>query len=102
MRQKLRSLELERRKEALEEIIKPKELGVIKEVQYPKWMANIVMVKKKKTGGWGLYIDLSNLNVAFPKDSYPLPNIDILIDKRSSGFELLVLWMHILGITRSI
>lgn len=42
---------------------------------------------RKATVGWRLCVDFTNLNATYPKDSYPLPNIDSLIN-RSSGFEL--------------
>lgn len=34
----------------------------------------------KAGGKWRMRIDLTNLNSACPKDSYPLPHIDALID----------------------
>ena len=45
------------------------------EVYYPHWLANIVLVKKAN-GKWRMYIDFTNLNKTFPKDSFPLPRID--------------------------
>ena len=61
--------------------------GFISEVQFPKWIANVVLVKKSN-GKWRMCIDYSDLNRACPKDFYPLPNIDQLIDA-TSGHELL-------------
>ena len=61
--------------------------GFITEVQFPKWIANVVLVKKSN-GKWCMCIDYSDLNRACPKDFYPLPNIDQLIDA-TSGHELL-------------
>jgi hypothetical protein len=46
--------------------------NVIREVLYPKWLANKVPVKKKN-GKWRMFIDLTDLNKATPKDNYPLP-----------------------------
>lgn len=43
---------------------------------------------KKKTAKWHMFVDSTNLNKAFPKDPYLLPEIDRLIDA-SSGFRLL-------------
>lgn len=54
---------------------------------------------RKAVGGWSLYTDFTNLNVACPKDSYPLPIIDSLIDK-SSGFELFSFMDAYLGINQ--
>ena len=54
---------------------KLKRAGAIKEVFYPKWLANTVVVKKK-TGKWRVYVDFTDLNKACPKDPFPLPRID--------------------------
>ena len=35
---------------------------------------------KKANGKWRMCIDFTNLNRAYPKDSYPLPRIDTLVD----------------------
>ena len=51
----------------------------IKEVYYPDWLANVVMVKKASKK-WRMCVDFMNLNKACPKDSYPLTWIDILVD----------------------
>ncbi|KAA3471108.1 Transposon Ty3-G Gag-Pol polyprotein [Gossypium australe] len=51
----------------------------IREVEYPDWISNIMMIKKV-TGKWGMCIDLTNMNKACPKDSFPLPSIDRLVD----------------------
>ena len=62
-----------------EEVIKLKKAGTIKEVFYPKWLANTVMVKKKN-GKWRVYVDFTDLNKACPKDPFPMPQIDRLVD----------------------
>ena len=46
---------------------------------YPDWLANVVMVKKAN-GKWRMCVDSTDLNKACPKDSYPLPQIDTLVD----------------------
>ena len=51
----------------------------IKEVDYPEWLANVVLVSKGE-GRWRLCIDFTDLNKACQKDNYPLPRIDALID----------------------
>ena len=58
---------------------KLKEAEFILDVYYPDWLANIVMVKKVN-GKWKMCVDFMDLNKACPKDSYPLPRIDILMD----------------------
>ena len=58
---------------------KLKQAGAIKEVFYPKWLANMVVVKKKN-GKWGICVDFTNLNKTCPKDPFPMPRIDQLVD----------------------
>jgi len=43
------------------------------------WLANVVMVTKSNDN-WRMCVDYKNLNSACPKDTYPLPNIDRLVD----------------------
>ena len=62
-----------------EEVQKLLEAKAIKEVNYPKWLANTVVVKKK-SGKWRVCVDFTDLNKACPKDSFPLPKIDQMID----------------------
>ena len=63
------------------------EAGFIREVVYPTSLSNIVMVKKSN-GKWRMYVDYTHLNKACPKDLYPLPSIDGLVDA-ASDFRLL-------------
>ena len=60
---------------AKDEVMKLKRVGAIKEVFYPEWLANTVVVKKK-SGKWHVCIDFTNLNKACPKDPFPMPQID--------------------------
>ena len=46
---------------------------------YPQWLANTV-VGKKKTGKWRVCVDFADLNKACPKDPFPMPQIDQLVD----------------------
>jgi hypothetical protein len=57
--------------------------GVIREVTYPEWLANTVMVKKANEK-WIMCIDFTDLNKACPKDEFPLPRIDSLVDAAAS------------------
>ena len=63
------------------------EADFIREVYYPDWLANVVMVKKAN-GKWRMCLDFANLNKACPKDSYPLPRIDTVVDS-TAGHQLL-------------
>ena len=61
------------------EVTKLKQAGAIKEVFYPQWLTNTVLVKKK-TGKWHVCVDFTDLNKACPKDPFPMPRIDQLVD----------------------
>ena len=61
--------------------------GFIREVKYPEWLANVVVVPKKG-GKWRVCVDYTNLNDACPKDSFPLPRIDQIVET-TSGHEML-------------
>ena len=54
---------------------------------------------KKANGKWRMCVDFTNLNKAYPKDSYPLPRIDTLID--STARHQLLSFMDAWVITRS-
>jgi hypothetical protein len=58
--------------------------NVIREVKYPEWLANTVMVKKAN-GKWRMCIDFTDLNKVCPKDEFPLPRIDSLVDAAASS-----------------
>ena len=54
-------------------------VGFIREVKYPEWLANVVVVPKK-WGKWRVCVDYTDLKEACPKDSFPLPRVDQIID----------------------
>ena len=56
-----------------------KQAGAIKKGFYPEWLANTVVVKKK-SGKWRVCVDFTDLNEACPKDPFPMPKIDQLVD----------------------
>lgn len=78
----MHQLRLERKEAVDLEIKRLLNIGIIRKVKYLKWLANVVMVKKA-FGGWRMCIDFTNLNIACPKGSYPLPSIDKFISKGS-------------------
>ena len=61
------------------EVIRLKQARAIKEVFYPEWLANTVVVKKKR-GKWRVCVDFTDLNKACPNDPFPMPKIDQLVD----------------------
>ena len=50
-------------------------------------MANVILVKKAN-GKWRMCVDFTDLNNAYPKDSFPLQRIDWLVDS-TAGHKLL-------------
>ena len=83
IQQKWRVFAPKRNKAIVNEVEKLLTAGFIREVYYPKWLANVVMVKKSN-GKWRMCVDFTNLNRACPKDSFPLPKIDQLVDSTAS------------------
>ena len=79
VKQKRRSFSPERQKAINEEVGKLLQAGAIREVEYPEWLANVVLVKKAN-GKWRLCIYFTDVNRACPKDSFPLPRIDLIVD----------------------
>uniref|UniRef100_A0A2N9HKC3 RNase H type-1 domain-containing protein n=1 Tax=Fagus sylvatica TaxID=28930 RepID=A0A2N9HKC3_FAGSY len=65
-----------------EEVNRLIEAEAIREILYPTWLSNTVVVKKKN-GKWRVCIDFTDLNRACPKDPFPLPKIDQLVDATS-------------------
>nr|AAO38019.1 putative gag-pol polyprotein [Oryza sativa Japonica Group] len=63
------------------------EAGFIREVIHPEWLANPVVVPKAN-GKLRMCIDYTNLNKACPKDPFPLPRIDQIVDS-TAGCDLL-------------
>lgn len=51
----------------------------IEAIVYPKWVSNLIIIPKLDR--WILiYIDFRYINKTFPKDDFPLPNINTLLD----------------------
>ncbi|BFG30909.1 hypothetical protein CerSpe_171830 [Prunus speciosa] len=63
-------------KEEIERLLKA---GFIRTARYVEWLANIVPVLKR-TGALRVCTDYRNLNLATPKDEYPMPMSDLLVD----------------------
>ncbi|KAL0401667.1 UNVERIFIED_CONTAM: Transposon Ty3-G Gag-Pol polyprotein [Sesamum latifolium] len=87
IKQKKKAFEIDRNKIIKEEVEKLLKVNYIRPVQYPEWLANVVLVPKSN-GKWRMCIDFTGLNRACPKDSFPLPRIDAMIDS-TSGCELM-------------
>ena len=77
--QKRQKLAPERAAIVLEEVERLLASEAIWEVQYLVWLSNTVVVKKKN-GKWRVGINFIDLNKTCPKDPFPLPRIDQLVD----------------------
>ncbi|GAA0157369.1 hypothetical protein LIER_38444 [Lithospermum erythrorhizon] len=69
------------------EVNKLIEVGFVREVRYPTWLANIVPVKKKN-GQIRVCMDFRDLNHGCPKDDFLLPITEWMIDA-TTGHEAL-------------
>ncbi|XP_027166027.1 uncharacterized protein LOC113765993 [Coffea eugenioides] len=87
VKRKRRHLGPERSRAVGEEVDKLLPAKIIREVQYPTWLSNPVMVKKD-TGAWRMCVNFTDLYKVCPKDCYPLPKVDTLVDS-TMGYEIL-------------
>ena len=79
----------------MDEVTKLLAIGFIREMHYPEWLANVVLVKKAN-GKWRMCVDFTDLNKACSNDSFPLPRIDQLVDS-TAGHKLLTCMDTFLG-----
>ena len=82
VRSKRRAMDTERYQALKEKVDKLLFNDFIKKSFYPSWLANLVLVKKTN-GKWRTCVDFTDLNKACPKDCFPLPRIDQLVDATS-------------------
>ena len=87
VKQKRMSFAPERQKAINKGVSKLLQEKAIREVEYPEWLANVVLVKKAN-GKWWLCIYFTDINRACLKDSFPLPWINLIVDA-TAGHELL-------------
>jgi hypothetical protein len=91
IKQKLRRFTKDRKKVIRVEIIKLLATRFIRECKNLVWLANPVLVPKK-TGEWRMCIDYTDLNRHCPKDPFPLPRIDQVVD--STAGSVLLCFLH--------
>ena len=87
MQQRRIAFALERDQAVREEVARLLTVGFIREVYYPDWLVNVVLVKKANEK-WRMCVDFTNLNKACPKESFHLQRIDQLVDS-IAGHKLL-------------
>jgi hypothetical protein len=73
--QKLHKMAEEKVEATKAEVQRLLDVGFIREVKYPEWLANVIMVRKKN-GKWWMCTDSTYLNKSCPKDNFPLARID--------------------------
>jgi hypothetical protein len=88
-KQLLRKMSDEKTEAAKAEVHRLLEARFIEPIAYPTWLANVVMVQKK-SGKWRMCIDFTSLNKACPKDNFPLPRIDKIVES-TAGYEVMSL-----------
>ncbi|GJY57481.1 reverse transcriptase domain-containing protein [Tanacetum coccineum] len=76
VKQKKRSLALERNKYVCTQVEELVETGVLREVKYQTWVSNPIIVKKDD-GKWKLRIDFTNINKACIREPHPLPSAEL-------------------------
>ncbi|XP_073130860.1 uncharacterized protein [Henckelia pumila] len=86
VKQKKRSFGAEKNKHILAEVENLVKNNYIMPVSHPEWMTNVVLVPKQG-GKWRLCIDFIDLKKACPKDLFPLPRINLLVES-TAGCEL--------------
>ena len=87
IKQKLRRLHPRWSLQVKEEIHKQLSVGFLSMVEYLEWLANVIIVPKKD-GNVRVCVDFRDLNKASPKDDFPLPHIDMLVDS-TAGHSML-------------
>jgi hypothetical protein len=88
-KQKLHKISEEKVEAVRVEVQRLLDAGFIREVVYPEWLANVVMVRKKN-GKWPMCIDFIDLNKCCPKDDFPLTRIDKIVDS-TAGCEMMTM-----------
>jgi hypothetical protein len=83
-KQKLRKMADKKIQAAKAEVQRLLDAGFIREVAYPKWLSNVVMVKKKN-GKWWMCMDFTYLNKCYPKDNFSLARIDQIVDSAATS-----------------
>ncbi|XP_039686891.1 uncharacterized protein [Medicago truncatula] len=84
VKQKLRRTRPDMALKIKEEVQKQIDAGFLITSNYPQWLANIVPVPKKD-GKVRMCVDYRDLNKASPKDDFPLPYIDVLVDSTAKS-----------------
>ncbi|KAI8559871.1 hypothetical protein RHMOL_Rhmol04G0209100 [Rhododendron molle] len=88
VKQKLRQMRPDWVQKIKDEVTKQIDASFLMVSQNPTWVANIIPVPKKN-GQIRVCVDFRDLNKASPKDDFPLPHIDVLVDNTAGHASLL-------------
>ena len=87
VKEHLRQSAVQKKKAIGEEVARLLAAEFIREIYHSEWLANVVMVPKKDNS-LRMCIDFKHINRACPKDHFPLPRIDQIVDS-TAGCERL-------------
>jgi hypothetical protein len=79
IKQRLHCFTQDKKNVIKKEIARLLDVGFIKEVYHPNWLANPILVPKKNKY-WRMCVDYINLNKACKKDPFGLPQIDHVVE----------------------
>lgn len=77
------------------ELQKLLDVGFIRPIYYLEWVSNLVPVLKP-TRGIRIYTNFRDFNKSCPKDDFPLPNVDMIVDL-TTGHEVISLMDDLFG-----
>ena len=79
VKEHLRRSAVQKRKAIGEEVARLLAAEFIREIYHSKWLTNVVMVPKKDDS-LRVCIEFKHINRACPRDHFPLPNIDQIVN----------------------
>jgi hypothetical protein len=80
VKQSLRRFDEPKRKSIAAELHKLENAGFIRKIKASTWVSNPVIVPKKKMEVRRVCVDYTSINKRCPKDPFPLPRIDQIIN----------------------
>jgi hypothetical protein len=91
VKQPLRRFHKPKRKAIVSELHRLENVGFIREIKTSTWVSNLVIVPKKNTDVQRVCVDYTSLKKHCPKDPFPLPRIDQIIDSTAGCARLFFL-----------
>jgi hypothetical protein len=88
VKQPLRRFNEPKRKAIVAELQRLENAGFIREIKASTWVSNLVTVPKKNMDVQRVCVDYTSLNKHYPKDPFPLPHIDQIIDSTAGCMRL--------------